>query len=334
MSHRILYVGDMHVVPEELEDAQALLDYALKIALQYKARICFLGDQHHTHSIVRVETLTFWYKNFERFKYHQIPVIALVGNHDLSNSYQSHEHAMVSYQNLITVVDQPYNDPYLPGLFYVPYVANDETFIHICQEKALSPTVVCHQTFLNAQYENGFYAKEGIDLASIPQTQIISGHIHSYFNEGKLLYVGSPRWRNFSDSNLEKFLCLITHREDGTIESLQKFPTDLVCKKILRMTEEEWGQQSSLDPKKQTIQLLLKGTKQQILQKKDFFSQQGFLVKGIIEEEKIQHKVSESEGIKQAFKKYFYRNSKSLATPSSYLFSLIQKRLFTDFEYE
>lgn len=334
MSHRILYIGDMHVVPEEIEEAQALLDYVLELALEFQARVCFLGDQHHTHSIVRVETLTFWYKNFERFKQHQIPVIALVGNHDLSSSYQSNEHAMVSYQHLITVIDHPSCDPEISGLFYVPYLANSETFIKICQEQASFPTVVCHQTFLNAQYDNGFYAKEGIDLASIPQTQIISGHIHSYFQEGKLLYVGSPRWRNFSDSNIEKFLCLITHHKDGTIDSLQKFPTDHVCKKIIQITEEEWGKQRSLDPKKHKIQLILKGTKQELLQKKDLYAKQGFLVKGIVEEERGKCKVSESAGIKEAFKKYFYDNHRGFSTSSTHLLSLIQKRLFTDFEYE
>lgn len=333
--NKILFVGDMHVVPEEIEECQKLLDYVLELALLHKASVCFLGDQHHTHSVVRLEVLKFWRDNFENFQQHNICTVALVGNHDLSNAHCSKEHAMLAYQDLVHVIDGPDIIPEINEYFmFLPYYHSNEEFIRVCKinyDVNNLHTVICHQTFNGAIYEKGFYAKDGVEVSEIPQTQIISGHIHTYFSSNKLLYVGSPRWRTFTDANVEKFLILMTYQKDGTPESFEKFPTDKVCRKIVTLTEEEFLQDPNLDRTHQKVHLIIEDTKDKLIQKKSLYSKKGFLIKGVIKENSKHIRVRESEGIKTAFRKYFDQTTHNYQTPRKELISLIRSRLFTDF---
>ena len=239
---KILYVGDMHVVPEDIEECQRLLDFVFEFAKEQQAQVVFLGDQHHTHSIVRIEVMRFWYENFKRFQTLKKKTIALVGNHDLSHSLHPQEHSMVPYKDLIQVVDSLFWDE-TTRILYAPYYASSEKFLEeVTKFKQQNPeyhTLVCHQTFSGAQYENGFYAKESIELDQVPYSQIISGHIHSTNQIGKLLYVGSPRWKTFADANIDKSLFLIDHAEDGSIQHITKISTAPFCKKIVVVSEKE-----------------------------------------------------------------------------------------------
>jgi DNA repair exonuclease SbcCD nuclease subunit len=331
---KILFVGDMHVVPEEIGECQKLLDYTLSLAVKNQAIVCFLGDQHHTHSIVRVETLRFWRKNFVAFKEKSIEVIALVGNHDLSNANSLEEHAMLAYEDLVCVVDSPKIIPSINKHFlFMPYYSNNQDFVEIVNSKFAenTHTVICHQTFNGAMYEKGFYAKDGIDVTSIPQKTIISGHIHSYSQTNKLLYVGSPRWRTLSDANIDKSLFLVSYSEDGVIQETEQFSTEHVCKKILFLKEEELALQSNLSSEKQKIYLTIEDNKEELIRKKDFYSNLGFLVRGVVKNLKKEIVVRESDGIKKAFEKYFQYATPFLKTNSQALSELVRERIFGDF---
>ena len=331
---KILFVGDMHVVPEEIEECQKLLDYTLSLAIKNQAVVCFLGDQHHTHSIVRVEALRFWRKNFMAFKEKNIEVIALVGNHDLSNANSLEEHAMLAYEDLVCVVDSPKIIPAVNKHFlFMPYYPNNQDFIEIVNRKFAenTHTLICHQTFNGAMYERGFYAKDGIDVASIPQKTIISGHIHCYSRTDKLLYVGSPRWRTLSDANIDKNLFLISCSDDGVIQETERFSTEHVCRKILFLKEEDLSSQPNLNSEKQKIYVTIEDNKEELIRKKVFYSNLGFLVRGVIKDLKKEVVVRESDGIKKAFQKYFEYATPSLKTNPQALSELVRERIFGDF---
>jgi DNA repair exonuclease SbcCD nuclease subunit len=81
---KVLYVGDPHATPDSIEEMERLVTYIIDTAKSENEadKICFLGDQYHTHSIIHLSVLAFWQRAFRRIKHHGLPVIALVGNHD------------------------------------------------------------------------------------------------------------------------------------------------------------------------------------------------------------------------------------------------------------
>jgi len=65
VTYTVVYVGDPHVVVDELEECRRLVDAIRAFALNQKAtRVVFLGDQTHNHSTARLEVLHFWRQAF------------------------------------------------------------------------------------------------------------------------------------------------------------------------------------------------------------------------------------------------------------------------------
>jgi DNA repair exonuclease SbcCD nuclease subunit len=224
---RVLFVGDVHAVPSELGDCQALIDYVLLTAKEQAAEAFFLGDQYHSHQIIRSEVMNFWRASFKAFKTAHVAVSALVGNHDVSGEGNS-IHAMAAHEEQIDVIDRPVVHK---NVLYLPYYSDKAAFVAACKAY---PTrmVVCHQTFMGAQFENGMYAPEGVEPADIPQAEVLSGHIHKPSTFDKVTYIGAPRWRSLSDANMERAIWLFTFDDNGNVVGKEPFDTGKVCRQI------------------------------------------------------------------------------------------------------
>jgi DNA repair exonuclease SbcCD nuclease subunit len=97
---------------------------------------------------------------------------------------------------------------------YLPYIHDNDEFIRIANElHQHSHTLICHATFDGAEYENGFYAPDGIDQYKLNYKCIISGHVHKQADLGKVWYPGTPRWLTSSDANEEKGIWIVEHTE-------------------------------------------------------------------------------------------------------------------------
>lgn len=209
------------------------MDFVLAKAKELHVdRVVLTGDQFHTHSIVHLEVLAFWQGVFAKFEAAEVEVVALVGNHDQSGDGISKSHSMMAFQNVF-VVDQP---TIIDEILHLPYMHSGEQLIADCKEFP-KKVVVCHATFQGSTFENGFYAKEGIDQSQLPQEQIISGHIHAGQEFGKVWYVGSPRWMTISDANQDKNIWLVEHEPDGLIASRTAIPTDQACTRIVQFED-------------------------------------------------------------------------------------------------
>lgn len=229
---KVIIVGDMHVVPDELKDADALLGLIRKTAEEHKAtHVWFTGDQHHTHSVIRVEVMNWWRSAFKSLASMDLKSVALVGNHDQHNP-GSPVHAMKAYENMddVHVVDFP--QLIEPGVLAVPYVHTEAEFIEACKKFSSAKVVFCHQTFDGAKYENGFFAPDGFDAKKLPQDFVISGHIHSQMEFDKVWYVGSPRWRNLGDANQDRHIWLVEFNDNGEIVSRTGIYTGEVCRRF------------------------------------------------------------------------------------------------------
>lgn len=235
---KLLFIGDMHVTLAELEDSARVIDLVCEIVGSNEDVIpVFLGDQYHTHAILRLEVIDFWRKAFKlvlecsRTK----TVFALAGNHDMTGDSSSKATAMdIHATSGVIAVTKLSPASWGRKVTFLPYMSNEEFLATV---KA-SPTdvLVCHQTFQGATYDNGFYAHDGIDQNEVPANLIISGHIHTPSVIGKVEYVGAPRWRTISDAAVsERHLMLLD------LDTLERkyIPTSTHVRKLILLKDTE-----------------------------------------------------------------------------------------------
>lgn len=245
MSLKILRVGDPHVKVSNLKESEDLLAFILQTAQREQVqRIEILGDLFHTHAVLRLEVLEFWnrwlYMLCELFQ-----VVVLVGNHDMTGDYLSNSHAMSVFGSLtrpgLHIVDTPRP---MGNIGYLPYIHDNAKFIsqaNLLAENGVK-ILVCHQTIKGSKYESGMYAPDGVDpdLISPTITTIISGHIHSKQDFGRVRYPGTARWDTASDANQSKGITIYEHdNATGQILNETYIGTERVCSPIIQYTLRE-----------------------------------------------------------------------------------------------
>ena len=112
---RILRVGDPHIKPSNLAEAEKLFHFINDKILELKPdRVEILGDLFHTHAVVRLEVLSFWNGWLDVFTAHEpTEFVILVGNHDMTGDYESTESALSVFQHMakkhrnLNIVDTP-----------------------------------------------------------------------------------------------------------------------------------------------------------------------------------------------------------------------------------
>jgi DNA repair exonuclease SbcCD nuclease subunit len=320
---KILTIGDVHAVPAELEDCQALIGYIEAIVQAEKPDIVlFQGDIHHYHNIIRAEVLYFWDQVFDRLK----NVIVEVGNHDLeAESGNPSVHALIAHKDKVHVIDKPWTDS---GILYMPYRSDKELFIKECKTAAKETnTIFCHQSFDGAAFDNGFFDPSGIDLDFIRQKHIISGHIHMPQKFSKVEYVGAPRWRSISDANTDRNIVLYEFDSLGNIVNRTNFSTNDVCRQIKHIidTEEAPFDVNTFNPK-HDWRIDIKGDEAYIEKRKKEIQRPGIKIRSI----KVGHtkiRVRESDGIKVAYHKFVDKYQPKYGTPAGKLINLSNERL-------
>lgn len=234
-----LYIGDPHVKISNLESWEKLIDFIeIQAKINHVSKIVFLGDLFNDHSVVRLEVAHFWKNTINRLKC-QYDLHILCGNHDMVMG--SSEHSGLTaislleklYEYNVIVINNP---TIVDNIGYIPYIHDEEEFLKAAKdlyEQGATKMLIAHQTFNGAEYDNGFYAPNGIDLNSVPQKAIISGHIHKHQEFGKCLYLGTSTWETRSDANQDKGIWLCSHQEDGTLLSKKMIPTKGVVTSIV-----------------------------------------------------------------------------------------------------
>lgn len=326
---RVLLIGDPHVTVEELPDCQRLLDYVDRVAVETNPKIiCFLGDQHHNHAVVRVEVLEFWARWIRERKSWVTPVWMLVGNHD-----RSHDAAVTGntlrYENendKLTVVAIPKH--YGP-LTFLPWYANPEDFRAAASGRKV---LICHQTIQGARYENGYPAQDGVPEADVPAHTIISGHIHTPQEFGKTWYVGAPRWRIASDANVDRFLWLVDFDPvTGQIVTRTPYKTSGVCSKIWALEDTEGPNDTMVADLVQThpldrVTVSVRGSPTYVETQCAFWRGKGYKALPFPTRER-RHEVRESDGVGVALRKHVESYRPKFGTPPEVLQKLVAERV-------
>lgn len=330
---RLLAVGDVHATPAELDDCRRLMALVQEKAVEHRVPVLLLGDLYHTMAVIRSEVMNFWRETFSelnaalemsgwRPRSGADPVYALVGNHDYAGEGTS-IHAMAAHQGAVHVVDAPFE---LGGVLYLPYYSDRQAFIDACQAHPGCPTVICHQTFDGARYDNNFYAPDGVDQDLIPQELVLSGHIHTGQSFGKITYLGAPRWRTLSDANIDRAIWLLDFDDTGRLTSKTPFDTGQVCRQIKSCIDTpQTPVEGPLDPK-HDWRIDIKGPAAWIEQRKRELGGDGVKIR-TFNTSTSSPRVRESEGIEKAFASYLTSFKTRYGTSVEKLGEMARERL-------
>ncbi len=317
MIYSTIFVGDPHPVVEELDDVRALIRAIEAFARDTKARrIVFLGDQHHTHSVVRLEVMGLWKEAFRLLGRHR-EVVALVGNHDRSSC--GRYHAMAAYPE-VRVIEKP---EVFDSTLWVPHMADPRDFESLCQQYAyMTDLVVCHQLFDGSVYENGYYAgEEGASIDAVPQAEIISGHIHKPQRLGKLWYPGAPRWRTASDANEKRAIWFV----DG--DTRIPYDTAQCCRRIILLDDspEKPADVPAPGPLLD-VRVEVRGPAEYVVPRTAALRARGVRVTPF-RTDSARIEVRESDGIVPAFVKYLAGYEGRRGTPRPRLAEIVKERM-------
>lgn len=165
--------------------------------------IIFMGDWFETRSAINTETIEFSYTALKMLNSLNIPIIFIVGNHDLyrRDSRDIHSVNMFNeFDNIICVVDQPVriNDDVL----FAPFLFEDE-FVEYATEINNSKYVYGHFEF-KGFIVTGYTVecKHGPDHKNFKSpTTIFSGHFHKRQRKDNICYIGNAFPMDYSDAD-------------------------------------------------------------------------------------------------------------------------------------
>lgn len=235
---KILRVGDPHIRPNNIVEAERLMEFILTITKNAKVdRLEILGDLFHTHAVVRLEVLEFWDRWLQAFS-DAVETVVLVGNHDMGGDHHSDSHALNVFKRIKSERLRIIDKPSAIGVFgYMPYIHDGAVFVESAKRlnSEGAKTLVCHATFSGSQFDNGFYAPEGINPDDVPFDTIISGHIHKQqvIAGGKVDYPGTAKWDTASDANERKGVWLYEHDVNGKVINRDMISTEKIVTPIV-----------------------------------------------------------------------------------------------------
>lgn len=320
---KVLYVGDPHIKPECLDEGKELIYFITKtVKKEGVDHVVFLGDLFHTHSIIHLSVLGFWKWAFEWLA-EQLPdaeVWALVGNHDMSGKFGDYNHSLMLFHEYANIVDEPRDAPW--GALMLPYNPDPEDFVeHANDCKGDNKILICHQTFLGSKYENGIYAKDGVDPNLLNFDEIISGHIHTPQKFGKVWYPGSPRWQTIADANVERAIWLTDH--DKVYFS---FPTSSVCKPIYSFIEREGCERIEIPSSNASIIVDVIGSEKYVKDRAEELESLGVKVRRFPVSSKVT-RVKESDGLQVSFTKFIKEYKSKMGTTSDRIMQIAEGRI-------
>lgn len=261
---KILRVGDPHIRPQNVEEANALMEFVKTIAVNAKVdRLEILGDLFHTHAVIRLEVLLFWNRWLEVLS-DIVETVVLVGNHDMPGHYANDGHSLTVFKRIqngrLKIIDKP---TAIGQFVYCPYIHDEQEFLAAVHAIDGSETkvLVCHAEFSGSQYDNGFYSPKGFNPDNVRYKSIITGHIHKeqIIANGKVDMPGTPKWDTASDANERKGIWLYEHDVDGRVLQRDLISTEKVCTPIVSVTWNE-GEDAPAIPENAKVHIELIGS--------------------------------------------------------------------------
>lgn len=174
--------------------------------------IGFLGDWHDFQNSIYIDTLNLSYKLLTKLNSLNLPIIFVVGNHDLFNRRHRDVHSCVfftQFSNMV-VLNQPHVLPnfdggalFSPYLFHAEYNATltNSKSHHLLGHLEFKDFILTGQT---VKMEHGPDCTEFSDYRTI-----LSGHFHKRQRQRNVQYIGNTFCTNFADAgDIDRGLCI------------------------------------------------------------------------------------------------------------------------------
>lgn len=228
MSHKFIVIGDLHVMPSNLNQTERWFENLVNFikSRPNEAFTCvFLGDIFHTHAVVRQEVAHLMKKWVSILQEDcKVDCKFIVGNHDGVSPHSIDINAVRLIFDGHSVIDhlEPdanrviHKDGY--SLFLMSFFASPKEFVSEYNRLLTISNIpagnkkilLCHQTFKGAVYENGMACHEpSVDPIELDVDLIISGHIHLSQTLGKVFYLGTPRPISWGEVNQPKHIGIL-----------------------------------------------------------------------------------------------------------------------------
>lgn len=324
---KLLIVGDIHASTDSLSECERLVEFICETSIINNAEgIILMGDQFHNHSVVHLPVMKFWQDSIKKLKsaasFGRGILCALVGNHDRPGYENSSVHSMLLYDGITVVDDYHVLDE---SIVCIGYQFTNNKFLELCNIHNGQKLLLCHQTFQGCYYENGFYAKDGIESKDVPQATIISGHIHAGQSFDKVWYVGSPRWITASDANQSKGIWLVDI-VDGVVKSTKFFSTETICTPIWHLEDRPETPLNIESIKSGKVYVDIYGPLDRVTQRKSKFEELGFRIRTFPIKNFISN-IKESDGISNSFVKFVNEYTSKMGTSRERLLEIAEQRM-------
>jgi DNA repair exonuclease SbcCD nuclease subunit len=242
-----------------MKESTALISFVIDKAKEFDVDcVEILGDLFDTHSVIRSEVLDFWDMAFKILEMEGISTRVMIGNHDQIGDKEREQslNALNVFCNKYKFVNILNTTQVINGIIYIPHTSDPELFLKRTQMGG--KLLIAHQTFIGAEYESGFPAEDGIDIDSVPQEAIISGHIHKSQQIGKVFYPGAPRWLKSTDADTDKGIWLFEHNKENPAIYIKEFiSTREVVTPIIKIVFKEGDEEPTLpDNAKVALELI------------------------------------------------------------------------------
>ncbi len=243
---KILRIGDPHVRPSNIQESELLMEFVLNKALEYKVdRLEILGDLFDTMDVVRLKVLEFWDRWFDILPDFDFETVILIGNHDLSGDYLNSYSVLHPFVKPARKNFKIITSGCQLGIYgYLPYIHDNTKFVENANWLADhgAKVLISHTTYQGSKFDNGMFAPDGVntDLLDPRLIHLISGHIHSEQEFGRVWYPGTARWLSKSCANRLKGIWLVEHDDNtGVILSKEFISTESVCIPIVSLVWKE-----------------------------------------------------------------------------------------------
>lgn len=243
-------ISDIHFTLNTLDVASKALKHALNTAKELQVPLVIAGDLHDSKAIIRAEIAN---TIIDILKTRAIPVIILVGNHDLVNE-KLKDHGLNYLKPYAYVVEEPtiLSLTDIKSIQFIPYQSDSSVIPSLINENKYTDLVVMHQGIKGAYMGEYIQDKTSINPEVFNLKKVYSGHYHRHQTIGSVTYIGNPYTMTFGEAadGPKGYLVLNqdgTHNRillndlrrhyvvEYTLDNLQSFvsmPEDLVWLKI------------------------------------------------------------------------------------------------------
>lgn len=194
---KCVVLSDNHYKLDSISLADAAFRAAIDKAHELKVPVIDCGDITNDKALLRSEVVTAIINALKYALEKGVVVYAIVGNHSLINE-KGKEHTLQFMEAYCTVISSPCT---IAEFNFIPYQSKAEDFISAINQFKKGQVVFGHQGTVGGQLGDYVADPSGIDVDQVAPWTVFLGHLHSHYEHGTTISIGSTRTQSFGEAN-------------------------------------------------------------------------------------------------------------------------------------